>query len=251
MGKLTNEQFIKRAKEIHGDKYDYSKVEYKRSDEKVCIICPIHGEFWQRPSFHISYSNGCPICKAESKKKLVYGIGINDLLNESRTKANQIWSDIIRRCYTKEMQDRFPTYKGCTICDEWRYFSNFKRWFDEHYIDGWQIDKDILFKGNKVYSPNTCCFVPNDINTVLIKPANSKCIFRGVTFDYVNNKYMARISILGKAKNLGRYNTAKEAYIVYKQAKEKYIKFLADKWKSHLEPRVYDALYNYKIEITD
>lgn len=132
--KKTTQQFINEAQQVHGDKYDYSKVVYIRSDKKVCIICPEHGEFWQRPSFHISYSNGCPICKAESRKKLVYGIGVNDLLNESSTKANQIWSDIIRRCYTKEMQDRFPTYKGCTICEEWKYFSNFKRWFDEHYI---------------------------------------------------------------------------------------------------------------------
>ena len=53
--------FIRKAKEVHGDKYDYSKVEYKRSNKKVCIICPIHGEFWQTPNSHLN-ENGCPKC---------------------------------------------------------------------------------------------------------------------------------------------------------------------------------------------
>lgn len=58
----TNEWFIKKAKEIHGDKYDYSKVEYKRTDKEVCIICPKHGEFWQTPNRHLT-GRGCPHCK--------------------------------------------------------------------------------------------------------------------------------------------------------------------------------------------
>ena len=58
---LTSEEFIKNAKEIHGDKYDYSKVEYINNYTKVCIICPEHGEFWQKPSNHI-FGKGCPKC---------------------------------------------------------------------------------------------------------------------------------------------------------------------------------------------
>ena len=60
--KLTTEQFIEEAKQIHGDKYNYSKVNYVNRKTKVCIICPIHGEFWQSPSCHIFNKNGCPKC---------------------------------------------------------------------------------------------------------------------------------------------------------------------------------------------
>lgn len=60
--KITNKEFVDRAKEVHGGKYDYSKVEYKKMHDKVCIICPEHGEFWQRPFSHIN-GNGCPMCK--------------------------------------------------------------------------------------------------------------------------------------------------------------------------------------------
>ena len=59
-------KFIIRAREIHGDKYDYSKVEYKNSKEKVCIICPVHGEFWQTPSIHLM-SKGCRQCGLEKR----------------------------------------------------------------------------------------------------------------------------------------------------------------------------------------
>lgn len=64
---LGLEEFIKRAKEIHGDKYDYSKVQYINSATKVCIICPLHGEFWQNPHNHIGQQSGCPKCHTQSK----------------------------------------------------------------------------------------------------------------------------------------------------------------------------------------
>ena len=66
--KLTTEEFIEKARKIHNDKYDYSKVNYKRSSEKVCIICPKHGEFWQRPNEHLS-GYGCRKCAIEVIKK--------------------------------------------------------------------------------------------------------------------------------------------------------------------------------------
>lgn len=65
-GKLTTEEFIERAKEIHGDRYDYSKVVYKNVRDKVCIICPIHGEFYQTPNIHFR-GNGCSECSGKAK----------------------------------------------------------------------------------------------------------------------------------------------------------------------------------------
>src|SRR5690606_41518591 len=65
--KLDTESFIKKAREVHGDKYDYSKVEYKNKKTKVCIICPIHGDFWQLPGNHTNQRNGCPMCVGDQK----------------------------------------------------------------------------------------------------------------------------------------------------------------------------------------
>ena len=61
MRKKTTEEFIQKAREIHGNKYDYSKVKYINNKEKVCIICPTHGEFWQIADSHLG-GQGCPKC---------------------------------------------------------------------------------------------------------------------------------------------------------------------------------------------
>ena len=66
MRKLTTEEFIEKIKKIHGDKYDYSKIDYKGNKVKVCFICPIHGEFWQRPNDSL-YGMGCPKCGGTNK----------------------------------------------------------------------------------------------------------------------------------------------------------------------------------------
>ena len=78
MRKITTEEFIRRARSIHGDKYDYSKVNYINRRTKVCIVCPIHGEFWQQPESHCNGS-GCSKCYHNKRKKLLFGVGVNDL----------------------------------------------------------------------------------------------------------------------------------------------------------------------------
>ena len=75
------------------------------------------------------------------------------------------WSNMLRRCYDKDYQDKHPTYKGCYVDDSWHNFQNFAAWFTKNQVEGFYLDKDILFEGNKVYSPETCCFVPQEINT--------------------------------------------------------------------------------------
>ena len=156
MKRTTTSQFIAKAKSIHGDKYDYSKVKYEKSSIKVCITCPKHGEFWQTPNSHLS-GKGCLKCSMYS---LVSGVGINDIEINTKDKCYKVWHSMMNRCYSKKYHSKFPTYQNCSVCNEWTYLSNFKRWFDENYVDGYVLDKDILVKGNKVYSPETCCFVP-------------------------------------------------------------------------------------------
>ncbi|MBQ2397368.1 MAG: hypothetical protein II304_10105 [Bacteroidales bacterium] len=245
--KLTQEEFIKRANNVHNGKYDYSKVKYVNSSTKVCVICPIHGEFFQIGSDHL-LGSGCPKCGRCKITKPIYNFGINDI-REWDEDLYKCWWAMINRCYNTNNCKHFA-YIDCKVCDEWKYLSNFKSWFDLHYVSGWHLDKDILIKGNRVYSPSTCCFVPAEINLTFTKRKNC----RGALPIGVNvrgNKYEASIRVYDKRHYLGVYNTIEESFNAYKKAKELHIKELADKYKDRLEPRVYEALYNYQVEITD
>ena len=197
--KLTTEEFISKAKEVHGNKYDYSKVEYVNNHTKVCIICPKHGEFWQTPNHHL-LGHGCSKCKNEAtslrtkckirpkSRRLIYGVGINDLsetCSYKYLKSYHIWRQMLFRCYSKKGLEKRSSYAGCTVCEDWHKFSIFKKWFDENYVEGWCVDKDILSPpNNKIYSPDTCCFVPNEINVLFNRhqKQRSKSGVMGVQF---------------------------------------------------------------------
>ena len=159
--------FIEKAKSIHGDKYDYSKVNYINSYTQVIIVCPFHGEFTKLPKNHIVEKQGCPTCSMEQKgtrDRLTYGKGIRDKKFGVSKDAFNVWNRMLRRCYDESLHKEHPKYAECRVCDEWMLFSTFERWFNEHYILGWELDKDILVKGNTIYAPETCCFVPHEIN---------------------------------------------------------------------------------------
>lgn len=244
--KLTQEEFIRRAREVHGDKYDYSKVEYRNYDTKVCIICPEHGAFLKRAGMHLR-GQGCPRCciRGVTSKKL--GGRTTDLKGVTGTQFHNQWLSMMARCYSPYFLSKQQTYIGCSVCEEWKKLSKFKMWFDEHYVEGWQLDKDILVKGNKEYGPNTCCFVPSEINQIFKKTRNkNKSLPIGVSRK--KDKFIATISIKGHTQSLGIFDSPQMAYEAYKKAKEQYIKILADKYKDKLEPRVYDCLCNYRFE---
>lgn len=246
MKKLTTEEFIEKARKIHGDKYDYSKVEYVNNSIKVCIICPVHGEFWQTPNSHLS-GRKCASCSNNDKKNLIFGIGINDCGEQTREKSYRAWFNMFVRCYNKQSLDKRPTYNGCYVGDDWKYLSNFKKWYNEHYVEGWCLDKDLLVKGNKEYAPDKCCFVPQEINVFLSKDRRvGNNPFSGI---YVMKSGNFAVNFLGK--RIGTYKLFEDAFASYKKYRETRAKNLADKWKDKIEPRVYEALYNYKIEITD
>lgn len=249
--RMTLHCFLDKANEIHNSKYNYSKVEYIGTENKVCIICPEHGEFWQTPHRHLS-GQGCPLCGRH--KNTIEGVGTNDV-NECVKKSNltlcyAAWASMLRRCYNESVLKQNPTYKGCSVCEEWHKFSSFRAWWDERHVEGWHLDKDILVKGNKVYSPETCCFVPREINNLFVKKTRCRGPYPiGVSMAFGRMK--AKISRHGKYVSLGYFDTPEEAFCAYKEAKETYIREVADIWKNKLDPRVYEALYNYKVEITD
>ena len=168
-----------------------------------------------------------------------------------------IWHSMMDRCYNPRRLEKHPTYKEATVCEEWLNFMNFRKWFDKNYYEienqKMELDKDILIKGNKVYSPNTCVFVPNHINTLFIKKDASRGKYPiGVSFHkrlglfraYCNDEHNKQI-------HLGYYTSEIEAFNHYKKYKEELIKKVADKYKNKIPKKLYEAMYKYKVDITD
>jgi hypothetical protein len=165
-----------------------------------------------------------------------------------------LWAAIIRRCY-KWSKEKDACYEGCTIADEWKCYSDFYNDCikdERHTYNDWQLDKDLLVKGNKVYSKDTCCFLPREINSFLQGgKSKNKGLPVGVYLRENGKCYRVILGVKGKLLHLGQYTSVKEAAQVYKEAKEKHLKSLAEQYKHQLDPRAYQALINYTVEITD
>lgn len=188
--------------------------------------------------------------------KSIYGKGfIGDGIyerfkNKKATKVFRTWSNIFMRCNDEGYIKKHSHYIDSKVSEDWLNFQVFAAWFEKNYIEGFELDKDILFKGNKIYSPETCCFVPHEINNQFVKSNKIRGEYPlGV---YKNgNKYVAQITKQGKILVLGSFKTPEEAFNIYKEAKEEYIKEVADKYREQITEACYQALTNYKVEITD
>jgi len=194
------------------------------------------------------------------KRSLVYGVGVNDWTGNISVDGKDIreyklWQNMLRRCFTDGFKQSRPTYEGVTCSKEWLSMTKFIEDVSQmkgYGLKGWELDKDILQKGNKLYSKDTCCFVPTEVNLLLTKRDNSRGEYPvGVCFHKTRGKFMASIAINGKHKTLGYLTTPEEAFQVYKLAKEAYIKVVAHKWKHLLDERVYLALLAYEVNIDD
>ena len=189
----------------------------------------------------------------------VYGAGIigNGIARVCgvETRDYQLWKSMLCRCYDEKYSNKYPTYKDCEVSDNFKYYPYFKEWYFKqigHDQESWELDKDILVKGNKVYSEDTCCFVPKDLNNLLTHRKKDKGLYPvGVSYKPRINRYIAQIRKFKKVIHLGYFSTPEEAFNAYKEAKEAYIKSLAEKWKDKIDPRVYEALMKYRVEITD
>jgi hypothetical protein len=157
------------------------------------------------------------------------------------------WSSMKQRCYDDKLHEKHPSYKDCSICEEWLDFQNFAKWFNQNYIEGYQLDKDLLIPGNKLYSPNTCCFIPQEINLTIIKPSVSRELPIGVYKRY--NKYITHIKENKQSKYIGSFDTIEEASICYKVAKARQLKQLAKNYRGKISSKVYRVLINYNTNI--
>lgn len=183
--------------------------------------------------------------------KLIYGVCFNSKgkhktrIDGKRTNAYQTWVNMIQRCYSPIYQDRHPTYKECVVDEKWLDFQDFAEWFSsqDYNYAGYQLDKDILMPNNKIYSPDTCCFVPQEINLLLVDCGASRGKYpQGVHFVTRDRKFQAKLGINGKSKYIGYFDCPKEAHLAYKEAKEVYIKSKALEWQDRIARDVFDAL---------
>ena len=98
----------------------------------------------------------------------VYGVGYMGIGKYCRGSfAYSRWTSMLERCYSEKYQNKFPSYIMCTVSDRWHDLQNFGKWFDNNYIEDYHLDKDLLLPGNKIYSENTCIFIPQDVNSFL------------------------------------------------------------------------------------
>ena len=191
----------------------------------------------------------------------VYGVGVlgtkyPSKVNGVLTKEYDLWHSMLQRCYSDVYKKQKPTYEGCKVSDNFKSYEYFYDWCNKQIgfgNDGWQLDKDLLIKGNKAYSENTCVFIPSEINLVLVKRTALRGEYLiGVSWHKKGKSFVAQINKnKGKQEKLGSFNTELEAFNAYKQAKEAFVKEQANKWKDKIDERAYNALMNYIVNITD
>jgi hypothetical protein len=177
-----------------------------------------------------------------------HGLGIHSTnLNGKMTKVYITWTSMLQRCYSTKYNKRFPTYKGCTVDERWHNFQVFAAWFKENYKTNKSIklclDKDILVKGNKSYSPETCCFVPEEINKIYtFRNAGDKKLPNGV--QRIKNGFVVQISIKGKSTHVATCTTIEEASKFSINARNKYLLDTINEYKEYLTEEVYNILKN-------
>ena len=172
--------------------------------------------------------------KYENISGLLFGVGLNDLGSTSSCPYYSRWYAVLSRCYSENVHKKSPSYAGCSVCEDWKLFSNFKRWMQSEDWQGKDLDKDIINFGNKCYSPENCAFVDPMVN---------KCII-GIKRDYPKQKYMRGVRFLGgnhTVENkwaaycqttsipelLGEFETEQEAHNAYAKTKANYIRTIA------------------------
>lgn len=193
----------------------------------------------------------------------VYGVGYigsgeyNSGVNGRQTEEYQKWSHMLTRAYNPYYINKYPTYKDAIVCSEWHNFQNFAKFYNENVWseDCTYLDKDILIKNNKVYSPETCILVDNRINVLFIKSDSKRGKLPiGVSYHKSSGSYVAQCNEEGFRKHLGCFTTPLEAFLAYKSFKENYIKEVADEYFEKYPKFPYkllQAMYEYEVSIND
>ena len=180
--------------------------------------------------------------------------------NGKHTDEYKIYHNMLQRCYDPKLHEKESTYEGCTVEDYLLNFQNMGEWIENNYYEipgeTMCLDKDILCKGNKIYSRETCIFVPQRINTLFTKSDNDRGKYPiGVTIHKATGKFTSQYNMFEdgkyKRKHIGLFTNIEDAFQSYKYHKELTIKKVADYYKQYIPEKVYKAMYNYEVEITD
>ena len=175
-------------------------------------------------------------------------LGVGDFrcsLDSIVTQEYAKWHRMIHRCYDAKFHEKNPTYKDCMVCDDWHNFQNFAEWYTKQkgYDENYELDKDLLISGNKVYSPVTCMLAPSQINSLLLDCGARRGEYPvGVCYDKKLGKFKAQISIDGKPRHIGFFKTVEQASEAYQIAKKANIKRMALEWQDRIDKRLFDAL---------
>lgn len=262
--KKDKKWLLERLYENYGnDKFDFSAIEdssfvYKGVKTRLPVVCKVCGTPSDAIASQRLKGSECNTCRLKKfskvnlgkakparERELVVGVGINDVEGVLRNdKTYTIWREMIIRCYKESYWEKRPTYRHCDVCDEWKLFSNYLQWYHDNYIDGFDVDKDLLSfcTGKKIYSPETCCFLPAEVNNAL---SSSKCIERDLP---VGVHIISGCITSSCGRNyLGTFPTIEKAHEAYLNEKKKHIVNLANKWKDKIEQRAYDALINLDV----
>ena len=158
-------------------------------------------------------------------KPSVCGVGfVGEGAHKSTDKAYRIWHHMLGRCYDTEHQKLNPSYIGCAVSEDWHNLQVFGDWFVLNYIDGFQLDKDILKQGNKVYSSDTCIFVSRQINSLFIDRKEGRGKYKlGVCWSKTGKKFLSHCRAHGRLVYLGCYTSEHKAHEAYKVFKYKLI----------------------------
>lgn len=178
--------------------------------------------------------------------------------NGNKTPSYIRWYSMLRRCYDPYTINKSKglAYKDVFVHHDWLNYQKYAKWDEENYYailnEIMCLDKDILYKGNKLYSPNNCCFVPQRINNLFCK--NDKCRGKypiGVTWNKKKRCFVSTCFVDGKNIEIGYFNNEMDAFKCYKKYKENLIQKIAFEYKGHIPTKVYESLINYNVEIND
>lgn len=158
-------------------------------------------------------------------------------------KAYKIWRAMLKRCYTK-LSTKNINYKDCVVCDEWHNFQKFAEWYYNQM--GWDcsyhLDKDLFSMGYKIYSPETCCLIPAEINSSIISITNKESVLG--YYKRSNELYEVRCrNVEGSYKS---FSNKEDALEYYRQLKFQRIQWIAKKWEGKVDGRVFDKLINWE-----
>lgn len=191
---------------------------------------------------------------------LYYGVGYDSggyyprYINSEETREFSVWKNMLARCHGKAFRENSPTYKHCSNVEEWNDFQVFAKWChtqDQFKYIKWQLDKDILKRGNSVYGPEFCRFVPHAINSIFLSGNQRSGLPKGVHLDKGTGKYRVRVNSNRKKVYDKFFLTSEEALQAYWLTKKQIVSDAAEFWRGKISEDIYEALINWETEITN